>query len=67
MSAVIIPKVSTELRELARDVRAIGSGRGATPETFLIDKQSAADRLLDIARQLEQLEHGARRVGRPAA
>ncbi|MBL8905661.1 MAG: hypothetical protein JNM20_03185 [Rhizobiales bacterium] len=42
-----------EIRDLARDVRRIGSGRASNPESILIDKETAADRLFDLARRME--------------
>jgi len=43
----------SELREIASEVRRIGSRRGATPESLLIDKHEAADRLVALAREIE--------------
>jgi hypothetical protein len=37
-------------------VLAIGRGRGANPETTLIAKHDAADRLLGIARAIEGVQ-----------
>jgi hypothetical protein len=34
-------------------VRRIGTGRGANPETILIDKHEAADRILALAKRAE--------------
>jgi len=45
--------VAGELRALAQNVRRIGSGRGATPESLLIDKHEAADRLVALASEIE--------------
>jgi hypothetical protein len=42
-----------ELRAVARDVRNIGRGRCRSPESWMIDKQEAAERLFDLARRLE--------------
>lgn len=51
--------LSVELREIARAVRTIGSSRGATPETLIIDKETAADRLIALAQRLERAERRA--------
>lgn len=40
-----------ELQDIAASVRKIG-GRGATPESILIDKHEAADRIAALARRL---------------
>ena len=46
--------ISNEIHDVAFAVRAIGSERQFNPENFLIDKQEAAERLLDIAHWLER-------------
>jgi len=48
---VAIP-FTAELRAIARDVRRIGGGR-SNPESILIDKETTADRLFDLARRME--------------
>ena len=42
-----------EIRDIAHAVLAIGSGRSRDPESILIDKEAAAERLYDLAGQLE--------------
>jgi hypothetical protein len=45
--------ISDQLRDIAASVRRIGSGFYDNPETFAIQKDSAADRLVKLARVLE--------------
>lgn len=42
-----------QLYRLADDVRRIGTRRGATPLDLFIEKETAADRLVSLARTLE--------------
>lgn len=44
--------LADELSALASDVRRIGTGRGANPETILVDKHQAADRIAALARRI---------------
>ncbi len=50
-TAFSIGALPDELNDIAASVRRIG-GRGATPESILIDKQEAADRIAALARQI---------------
>lgn len=45
--------VADELRALARDVRRIGCGYRADPETIALAKEDVSRRLVGIARSLE--------------
>jgi len=45
--------IPDQIRSVARDVRAIGNGRNRDPESILIDKHDAAERLFDLARKIE--------------
>lgn len=45
--------IAEEVRAIATAVRRIGRGRGASPETILIEKHTAADRLIALAAQVE--------------
>jgi hypothetical protein len=51
--------VADELRELAAAVRRIGCGRSTTPESILIEKQEAANRLAALAATID-IERGFR-------
>jgi hypothetical protein len=45
--------IASELKDIAVQIRRIGSARAANPETILIDKQEAAERLTALALKLE--------------
>ena len=45
--------IASKLKEIAGQVRRIGSSRAANPETILIDKQEVAERLTELACQIE--------------
>jgi hypothetical protein len=47
-----LSELAGDLYRLAADVRRIGSGRGTTPESILLDKHDAADRLAALARRI---------------
>lgn len=48
-----MPSLAEEVRSIAHEIRRIGRGRDASPETILIDKQEAAERLLVLASRME--------------
>ncbi|MFG1179939.1 MULTISPECIES: hypothetical protein [Xanthobacter] len=52
-SGPVAPSLAAEARAIASAVRRIGRGRGASPESMLIQKHDAADRLLALASRLE--------------
>ncbi len=49
----VAPNLAAGAGAIAAAVRRIGRRRGASPETILIDKYDAADRLLALAARME--------------
>ncbi|KZK94700.1 hypothetical protein PsAD46_00983 [Pseudovibrio sp. Ad46] len=48
--------VPQELKAIAYEVRRIGTRRRSNPETFLVEKEEASERLLKLAKVLELVQ-----------
>ncbi|SFK37507.1 hypothetical protein SAMN04488518_104341 [Pseudovibrio ascidiaceicola] len=48
--------VPQELKSIAHEVRRIGTRRRSNPETFLVEKEEASERLLKLAKALEVIQ-----------